>query len=297
MSFLDKFKETSKNKKILIAVIAVLIVGGGTTVGILVHNNSDKPSKAEVSSVDDNITAEVDDTTENETADNEKTSSDDEAEITKNENEPVTTTASEESAENTETEVISPSSSEEVTAGTENSQGRVEEPETQQPVYTQAPVVTQPPVQTTTKPVQTTVATTKAPVVTTTVATQPAVDESNSITRNGYYGHAWSFWNGNTAYCWVTSSRIVRYDFNTNTLAYDYELVGQEYTDFMYVYNNEISLGTSGANAVSMAFKYITNIASLGRDRVLYTNDIEDDGVTSRWGVRITSEGEYWWTA
>ncbi len=296
MSFLDKFKETSKNKKILIAVIAVLVVGGGTTVGILVHNNSDKPSKAEVSSVDDNITAEVDDTTENE-----NTSSDDEAETTNNENETesvTTTTASEESTENTETEVINPSSSEEVTAGTENSQERVEEPETQQPVYTQAPVVTQPTVQTTTKPVQTTVATTKAPVVTTTVATQPAVDESNSITRNGYYGHAWSFWNGNTAYCWVTSSRIVRYDFNTNTLAYDYELVGQEYTDFMYVYNNEIACGSYPASAVSKAFKYITNIASLGRDRVLYTNDIEDDGICSSvWSVWITSDGEYWWTA
>ena len=268
----------NKTTKILIAICAVLLIGGGTTVGILVHNNSDKPSKAEVSSVDDNTTAEVDDTTENETADNEKTTS-------------------EGSTENTETEVISPSSSEEVTAGTENSQERVEEPETQQPVYTQAPVVTQPTVQTTTKPVQTTVATTKTPVVTTTVATQPTVDESNSITRNGYYGHAWSFWDQNTAYCWVTSSRIVKYNFDTNTLAFDYELSGQEYTDFMYVYNNELSIGTSGANAVSMAAKYITNIAALGRDRVLYTNDIEDDGVTTRWGVWITSDGENWWTA
>lgn len=270
----------NKTTKILIAICAVLLIGGGTTVGILVHNNSDKPSKAEVSSVDDNITAEVDDTTENETADNEKTTS-------------------EGSTENTETEVISPSSSEEVTAGTENSQERVEEPVIQQPVSTQAPVVTQPSVQTTVKPVQTTVTTTKAPVVTTTVATQPTVDESNSITRNGYYGKAWDFWNGGgyLAYCWTSSTHIVAYDFTQNKVVIDYELSGQEYTDFMYVYNNEVSCGNQKADAVSMAFKYITNIAALGRDRVLYTNDIEDDGVTTRWGVWITSDGEYWWTA
>lgn len=133
-----------------------------------------------------------------------------------------------------------------------------------------------------------------------TVATQPAVDESGSITRDGYYGHAWSFWNSGEylAYCWTSSSHIVAYDFIHNKVVIDYELSGQEYTDFMYVYNNEVACGNQKADAVSKAFKYINNIKSLGRDRVLYTNDIEDDGICSSvWSVWITSDGEYWWTA
>lgn len=278
------FLETSKNKKILIAVIAVLIVGGGTTVGILVHNNSDKPGKAEVSSVDDTHTTEADNITENDTTDQVHSSSDDAAETTEalhtttttSGNTLVTTTAT---------------TTEENTATTTDQQSQTQS-------LTQSVEQTQ----------RTTTTTAKTSTTTTTAATQPAVDESNSITRNGYYGKAWDFYStgnfdlfGGDAYCWVTSTRIVKcyfqYGSNTGELVYDYELVGQEYTDFMYVYNNEIACGSYPAGAVSKAFMYINGIKCLGRDRVLYTNDIEDDGIlSSSWAVWATSDPnyEYW---
>lgn len=288
MSLSDAHNAAGRNWKILTVVIAVLVLGCGVAIGAVMHHNKDKNENkqdtAEISSVGDTHTTGADNTTVNDTTDQVHSSSDDAAETT----EVLYTTTTTSGNTVVTTTATTP---EENTATTTDQQSQTQS-------FTQSVEQTR----------QTTTTTAKTSATTTTVATQPAVDESNSITRNGYYGHAWDFYStgnfdpfGGEAYCWVTPTRIVKCNFhygsNTGELIYDYELVGQEYTDFMYVYNNEISLGTSGANAVSQAFMYINGIKYLGRDRILYTNDIEDDGIlSSSWAVWATSDPnyEYW---
>lgn len=53
MSLPDKYKETSGRKKLIIGIIAVLVIGLGITVGVLVRNDKGEQNDSEISSADD----------------------------------------------------------------------------------------------------------------------------------------------------------------------------------------------------------------------------------------------------
>ncbi len=145
----------------------------------------------------------------------------------------------------------------------------------------------------------TTAATTRATTVATTVATT-AAPVQNPINADSYYGTPWTAkeMGGVVGIVWTSSTHVVVCDIKIGYVETDYEIPSAYYNDFMYVYNNELSYGQTYDTAINQASKYVAKIQQVGRDNVLYTNDIEDDGVVRpTWGVWWTLDGEYWVTA
>lgn len=175
MSLPDKYKETSGRKKLIIGIIAVLVIGLGITVGVLVRNDKGEQNDSEISSADDTnsvvnssaIGEAVTTTTTTTKASNEDktttTTTTGDSETTENEE---STTESEESStskdEPMKEESEEESHKEEDRPQTEPSKEPESKPDT--PKQTEKPKVT-------------TTVTTKAPpkTTTTTVTTKPPV--------------------------------------------------------------------------------------------------------------------------